>query len=104
MTNTEKPDGDALRERLASLEICVAKNKEGVFTVYTKAEPLFCYDATSLEEADKLVRDTLESYARTFFDVENLRLGTSSSPAKSAIPSERVTPVARITPVFDLAA
>lgn len=104
MTN-ETRDIDALVRQLSELKIEVSKNSDGLLTVCSTAEPLFCYDAHTPEEVDALVQDTILSYAKHFFHIEGLNLKTKSEPLpETPVQIERGTPVSRITPVFDLAA
>jgi hypothetical protein len=103
MTDTNK--SEALKKRLSALEICLSQNTEGLYTVFTESEPLFCYDAHSLEEVDELVTDTLTSYAAAFYGVAGLKVKTASTPAEwSQVRVEQVRPVSTLHPVFDVAA
>lgn len=104
MTN-EPRDTDALVKQLSELKIEVAQGHDGIFTVCSTAEPLFCYDATTIEEVDALVEDTLVSYAKHFFHVDDLQVKARQDPLPEApLPIEEAKPISRITPVFELAA
>jgi len=104
MTN-ETRDVEALVRQLSDLKIEVSENRDGLLTVCSTAEPLFCYDANSKEEVAALVQDTILSYAKHFFHIEGLSLKTKCEPLPEApLQIERETPISRITPVFDLAA
>lgn len=103
--SNEQTDIEAFTRQIEKLEISVSQNAEGHFTVSTSAEPLFCYDALTEEEIEKLVADTFTSYAKHFFRLDDIKIGTKSTPVVgTTIPIERSKPVSRLTPVFDLAA
>lgn len=90
-------DVDALNRQIRGLEIEVSKNENGGFTVCSSSEPFFCYDATSVNDAQKLVARTLTSYAKNFFHVENLEFPIEETALGSAsVAIERGTPVARL--------
>lgn len=99
-------DIDTFARQIGELNIELSQSPEGVFTVCTKSEPYFCYDATSKEEIDAWVVDTVRSYGKHFFNIDpKFGLSTESEPIEaSPLPIERTTPVSRIKPVFDLAA
>ncbi len=101
--NTAQSAQDVLKQRLADLDIRVAVSDEGVHTVYTTCEPLFCFDSYDKDELPSLVVDTLESYARNFFATD-LKIGIVSKPSPRPLPVEHVTVLSRLEPVFDLAA
>ncbi len=104
MTN-ETRDLDALNRQIADLKIELSESSDGLLTVCSTAEPLFCYDAHSKEEAATLVADTLLSYARHFFHIQGLNVKTRSDPLpETQLQIEHGKPIFRITPVFDLAA
>jgi len=101
---TNKADLEAFIRQLGGLNIEITRNEEGHLTVCSSSEPLFCYDVEHEDEIGPLVVDTLQSYARHFFQIENLPVGTKSQAIETPLPVERSTPVSRITPIFDLAA
>lgn len=104
MTN-ETRDIEAFGRQIAELKIEVSKDENGLLTVCSTTEPLFCYDAHSEEEVETLVTDTLRSYAKHFFNIDGLGIHTKSEPIpQPPLPIERGTPVSRVLPVFDLAA
>ena len=97
-------DYEALLRQIENLNIEVSKNADGLLTVCSTSEPLFCYDAQTPEEAVELVKRTLRSYAKHFFHVD-AGVTTECAPiAEAPLPIERTTPISRIKPVFDLAA
>ena len=98
-------DYDAFTRHIDDLDIELSVNKEGVYTVCTSSEPLFCYDADSQEEAASLVAKTLVSYGRLFFGLNDLQIPTVESAADaSSVTVERGTPIGQLKPVFALAA
>jgi hypothetical protein len=104
MANTN-PNFDAFFERVKDLDIQLSKSDDGVFTACTLVEPLFCHDADSREELACLVSGTLASYARHFYGIEGLDVGTVDAGLKrSPIPVEVSKPVSRLRPVFNEAA
>jgi hypothetical protein len=98
-------DFDAFVRQISELDIEISRNEEGVLTVCSTSEPLFCYDANSHEEIDALVQDTIRSYGKHFFKLDLPPFKTASEPIDTGpLPVERATPVSRIKTVFDLAA
>lgn len=98
-------DIDALTRTLSDLDVQLSQSADGVFTVCSTSEPLFCFDGDSKEEVSKLVVDTLVSYAKHFFHHDLTGGRTETQPLEETpIPVELSTPVSRLKPVFDLAA
>lgn len=98
-------DIDAFVRQISELNIEVSQNSEGLLTVCSTSEPLFCYDAGSKEEIEALVQDTVRSYGKHFFNIDLPPFSTECEPiGVSPLPIERSTPVSRIKPVFDIAA
>jgi hypothetical protein len=99
------PGHEVLVERLSALEITLAKSPDGLLTVYTNSEPAFCYDGYNANELSALVADTLRSYARLFYGIDNFHVATEDEPLpEPPLPVERVEVRSRLRPVFDLAA
>ena len=98
-------DFDAFTRHIDALDIELSVNQEGVYTVCTTSEPLFCYDADSKEEAANLVGKTLVSYGRLFFQLHDLQAPTvHAEEDDGSVTVERGTPVGQLKPVFKLAA
>lgn len=96
---------EAFIRQVSDLEIEISRNAEGSLTVCSTSEPLFCYDAASLEEVESLVQDTVRSYGKHFFNIDLPPFKTEREEiAEGPVTVERDTPVSRIKPVFDLAA
>lgn len=96
---------EAFIKQIVELDIELSVNDEGVFTVCTTSEPLFCYDAESREEAAALVGRTLASYGRLFFGLDGLEIPVQAdAKVEARVAVERSTPVGRLRPVLDLAA
>lgn len=105
MTDNHAENFEALTEKLNALEICVAQNEAGMLTVFTESEPLFCYDAATIEEAERLVAGTLQSYASRFFGVHGAVVTTNRQEiAQPQVAVEHVTPVAKLEPTLAEAA
>lgn len=101
---TKKSDLDAFEQVLSNLKIEVSQSSEGVFTACSSKEPLFCYDAHSVEALDKLVVDTIRSYGRHFYGVDDANVETRCSPVGVSIPVERAKRISTIRPILDRAA
>ena len=98
-------DYDAFTRHIDDLDIELSVNKDGVYTVCTTSEPLFCYDADTKEEAATLVGKTLASYGRLFFGLTDLQEPTvEAAQDESSVTVERGTPIGQLKPVFALAA
>ncbi len=96
---------EAFIRQISELNIEISQNAEGILTVCSTSEPLFCYDATTKEEVDALVQDTVRSYGKHFFNLDLPPFSTEQTPLNEGpVQIERGTPVSRIRPVFDLAA
>ncbi|MDQ2878692.1 MAG: hypothetical protein M3R41_06420 [Pseudomonadota bacterium] len=101
----ENRDTDAFAKLIESLDIQLSQSADGVYTVCSTQEPLFCFDGDSREELGVQVVRTLVSYAKHFLQIDVTGGVTEAQPiAASPLPVERSTPVARLKPVFDLAA
>ena len=101
---TNFADISAFSAAIASLRIEVSQNEEGLYTVCSYSEPLFCYDAHDLEGVDRLVLDTLRSYAKHFYGIDDPDVSTHCSPVGEVIPVERSKQISTIQAVFDKAA
>ncbi len=86
---------DELKKLLSTLEITISFDGEDEYTVFTTSEPLFCFVCTSPEEAVALVQDTLLSYARTFYRVEEIPVELRQ---EAAIPVKKLTPYGYVRP------
>ncbi len=95
---------EAFSAAIASLKINVSKSEDGLFTVCSYSEPLFCYDAHDEAGVNQLVQDTLNSYAKHFFGIDGPSVTTSCSPVGHVIPVERSEQVSTIQAIFDKAA
>lgn len=94
-------DFDHLEKCLENLEITVFENNDGCLTVCTTSEPLFCFVRETQEEIDAVVVDTLTSYVKTFFQVENVSVEAEQIPlVKPTVPHHQLRPIARIRPSF----
>jgi hypothetical protein len=97
----DKKDLIALRERLQDLKIVISEH-DGVFTANTYSEPLFCFERPTLEAVQAVVEDTLTSYVKNFYHVDNVRISTAALPVESpVVPIQRVEPTSRLKPSFD---
>lgn len=103
---TEKtPDLEAFEAKLAGLSIEVTRDQDGLLTVCSSTEPLFCYDAHDEEALDALVVDTLQSYGRHFFGLDHPSIVAKHSPVgKVSVPVDRVERISTIEPILDKAA
>lgn len=89
-------DIEALGRRLESLEIVISRTGSG-FTVASYSEPLFCFEASDIEEAKSLVSDTLCSYIEKFYHVQRVNVGAEVLPLDvQPIPVRHVQPVNRL--------
>ena len=96
---------EAFVRQIGELNIEISQGADGLYTVCSTSEPLFCYDAATTEELDALVKDTLRSYGKHFFNLDLPPFSTEQEPLDAGpVAIERSTPVSRIKPVFDLAA
>ncbi|MGB3796373.1 MAG: hypothetical protein WA957_08715 [Alteraurantiacibacter sp.] len=101
----QKADLEAFAAKLESLEIEVSRDEEGLLTVCSQSEPLFCYDAHDEEAINALVVDTLQSYGRHFFGLEHPSVVAKHSPVgKAGVPVNRVHKVSKIEPTLNEAA
>jgi hypothetical protein len=92
---------DALRERLQDLKITVSRN-DGVFTANSYSEPLFCFERPTLDDLKAVVEDTLTSYVKNFYHVENAKVTLANQPVEiPSVPIERVVPTSELKPSFD---
>lgn len=68
---TQEPGNiETFVRQISELKIEVSQNSEGVLTVCSNSEPLFCYDAISIDEVNALIEDTVRSYGKHFFHLE----------------------------------
>lgn len=86
-----------LKEKFASLSIQVLSNHDGQYTVVSSSEPLFCFVRDDLESLTALVEDTLESYAKTFYD-ESVKVEMVEQVQPTPIPVRQLKPVKRLAP------
>jgi hypothetical protein len=101
----ENGNFEAFVRQIGELNIDISQSSDGLYTVCSASEPLFCYDATSVEEIDALVKDTVRSYGKHFFNLDLPPFSTEQKPLDDGpLQIERGTPISRIRPVFDLAA
>jgi len=68
MTNQSK-EIERLTQILSRLDVTISESSDGRFTVSTTVEPLFCFVRSSLDEINKVVIDTLQSYIDNFHDI-----------------------------------
>jgi hypothetical protein len=96
---------EAFVRQISELNIEISQGSDGLYTVCSTSEPLFCYDAESIEAVEGLVQDTVRSYGKHFFNLDLPPFSTEQEPLNAGpVPIERGTPVSRIRPVFDQAA
>lgn len=96
---------DAFVRQISELNIEISQGADGLYTACNCSEPLFCYDAATIQELEVLVQDTVRSYGKHFFNLDLPPFSTEQEPLpEGPVPIERGTPVSRIKPVFDLAA
>lgn len=96
--NLRSKDLDTLAERLESARIVVSEI-DGGFNVSSDCEPLFCFDAPTVEGIKRLVEETLMSYIVNFYQVENVVVKAESFPTSELkIPVRNVEPVSFIRP------
>jgi hypothetical protein len=101
MNIPQSKDFDNLEKCLQELEITVSKNGDGRLTVCTQTEPLFCFVRDTQEEINTVVVDTLSSYIRSFYQVEDVQVNAVSVPLeRPTIPHRHLRPVSRIRPTF----
>lgn len=100
----QKPDFEAFANALSSLKIEVSQSEDGVLTVCSSSEPFFCYDAHDHDALNQLVVDTLRSYGRYFYGIDDPNLTTRCSPVGEIIPVERSKRISTIEPVLEKAA
>jgi hypothetical protein len=86
-----------LSERLKGLEITVSEGKDGRYTAFTSAEPLFCFVRENQEELEELINATLSSYVSTFLK-KAVQVSTVEVERKKAIPVHSVRPVKSLVP------
>jgi hypothetical protein len=87
-----KKDLIALRERLQGLKINVS-HRDGVFTANTYSEPLFCFERQTLDSLKSVVEDTIASYVKNFYHVENAKVSVINQPVDTpVVPIQRVEP------------
>jgi hypothetical protein len=104
MADEKTRDIEAFERLVDDLDIELSQSADGVYTVCTAKEPLFCFDGDSKEELGHQVINTLISYAKHFLNIDILSGDTESEPLKEApLPVEVSTPLARIKPVFEFA-
>lgn len=99
-------DIKAFETQIAKLRIEVAQNPNGVFTVCSSSEPLFCYDTRDEHEIETLVRDTLASYAKHFFNLHDVEIGTKTSSLFAGnlpVEVERAHKISTLEPVLKAA-
>lgn len=100
-----KADLEAFAAKLADLEIEVSRDENGLLTVCSSSEPLFCYDAHDEDAINALVIDTLQSYGRHFFGIDHPNIVAKRSPVgKPTVPVNRAQPISKIEPSLDIAA
>lgn len=98
-------DVKAFEAQIANLRIEVTRDSNGLLTVCSSSEPLFCYDAHDEDGVNALVVATLASYGRHFFGLDDLKIGTKVSPVgKFVVPVECGETISTIEPVLGLAA
>ena len=102
---TDKLQDTAVFEDIISkLEIAVTKDENGLYTVCSSTEPLFCYDAHDLDSVNELVIDTIASYGEHFFQIPRPKITTTNSPVGKAFQQvERSVPITFVHPVFEAA-
>ena len=96
-------DVTELEARLSELDITVAQAPDGLLTVYSNSEPRFCFDATSIDEAQRVTTEALSSYARVFFNV-NAKVNLTIRETDDIVPIEKVRPVSQVHASIDLLA
>lgn len=108
MTESTFPVGDAqasLSKHLANLDIRVAKSPSGAITAYTLNEPAFCFESYDLGDLQVLIGRALNSYARTFYGIEDFNVTVTAQDAEPPpLPIERVKVESTLHVAFDLAA
>jgi hypothetical protein len=99
--NEGKKDLIALRDRLQGLKIIVSHH-EGAFRANTYSEPLFCFERPTLETLKAVVEDTITSYVKNFYHVDNARVTLADQPVElPVLPIETVVPTSQLKPSFD---
>lgn len=89
-----------LETKLAELRIYVSQSGDDRITVYTTSEPLFCFERDSEAEAFRAVRETLQSYCETFFDVRNVRVDINPAPRREHLPRISLKPLKEYLPIL----
>jgi len=88
---------DALEERLSKLDITVAEGYDKKLCVFSTCEPLFCFEADTEAELAQLVKETLESYISTFYQIEYVKVTAETVPLRSpAVPVRGVVPLSKL--------
>lgn len=99
-------DFGAFEAAISNLRIDLSKSDEApdLWTVCSYSEPLFCFDAHSEEAAKELAINTLRSYGKYFFGIDDAKLTTRCSPVGEVIPVRRDKQVSTIHPILQKAA
>ncbi len=88
---------DLFLEKIANLDVEVSSSGEGIFTACSLSEPCFCFDGHSQAEVADRVVDTLESYARLYFGLNDLKLRSHREDLKEpTVKLETVTPLSKL--------
>ena len=101
MTDTQSANIKALQDRLNGFKVFVSdRDDQGLFTVWTTQEPLFCFQRETLEEASTVIGETITSYIDLFHDVDGIKVVVAqpfiSPPAKDA----KLLPFSHLIPSF----
>lgn len=78
-----------LKQKLENFRIFVSEGEDGQFTAYSVSEPFFCFVRPSLLDAEKIVRDTLESYVSNFYGVTDVRVSVTNAPV-AAVSAKKI--------------
>ncbi len=97
MTDQSK-EIERLTQILSRLDVTIFKSSDGRFTVSTTVEPLFCFVRPSLEEINKVVIDTLQSYIDNFHDIGLFQIKIEKEELTPPLRQERSELVGRLRP------
>jgi hypothetical protein len=98
-------DNAAFEEQISNLRVDITRSAD-VYTACSLTEPLFCYDAHTLDALEALVEDTIRSYGHHFYGIDNPQFSTKLSPVGNEhLPiEERGSSLGTLQPVFEKAA
>ena len=79
-----------LKVKLNELEITVTEDTSGEYTAFTTKEPLFCLTNNNLGDLKIVVEGIITSYAKTFYNVDDIDVEVRREDNVVTIPSRKV--------------